>query len=210
MKTFEQIIKSRKTVRNFTGEIPSEADINYIAQAAVYAPYGGATGIPFEELRRIVIFKRGTESMKEAERLIIENVKKGHKSISGLIKILPFLKKKMGSFSNRLKMISENGIPALRDGGYFIVIAERKGFPPVAKQSLAHAMENMWLAATEKGLGFQMVSATGQMSKNKKFMNLLKLETCKYDIDGCVVGIASSDISQEKSFDAEKFVNYVK
>lgn len=170
MKTLEEIIKSRRTARNFTAEIPSEQDIKDIALSAVYAPYGGATGIPLNELRKIFIFKRGTENMEKAERLIIENVRSGSKKISFILRIFPFLRKKMGAFSNRLKMISEKGIPALLDAGYFIVIAEKKGFPPVAKQSMAHALENMWLTATEKGLGFQLVSATGQMAKMKIFL----------------------------------------
>ncbi len=41
---------------------------------------------------------------------------------------------------------------------YFIVGAEKKGFPAVEQQFLAHCLENMWLKATALGLGFQLVS----------------------------------------------------
>ncbi|MGD0953085.1 MAG: hypothetical protein ABR985_11955 [Methanotrichaceae archaeon] len=35
-----------------------------------------------------------------------------------------------------------------------MVVAERKSFPPVEQQSLAHCLQNMWLKATALGLGF--------------------------------------------------------
>lgn len=34
---------------------------------------------------------------------------------------------------------------------YFIIVAEKEGFPPVAQLSLAHRLENMWLKATTLG-----------------------------------------------------------
>ena len=49
---------------------------------------------------------------------------------------------------------------------HYIVVAERKGFPPVELQSLAHCMENMWLKATALELGFQLISITSEMAQN--------------------------------------------
>src|SRR5665647_302111 len=44
----------------------------------------------------------------------------------------------------------------------FIVVSEKKGFPAVEQQSLAHCLENMWLKATSLDLGFQLVSSTAK------------------------------------------------
>ena len=210
-KTLEEIIKERRTIRNFTGDMPSEQDIKDIAAAAVYAPFGGATGIPLSELRKIFIFKQGSAKMQQAKELVINEVKKNSKKLNLVLKILPFLRKKMGSFANRLKNISENGIPALEKAGYYIIVAEKKGFPPVEKQSIAHAMQNMWLMATHKGLGFQMLSATGIMSKNELFTKLLGLKEDEYEIDGCVIGIPVINIesAKPKSLDVDSFINWI-
>jgi Nitroreductase len=209
VKTLEQIVKSRRTVREFSDAMPEIEDIKIIAESAVYAPYGGATGIPLSELRKIFILKRGSEKMQKLEMLAVENVKKASKMINLIISVLPFLKKKMKPFAGRLKMISKEGIPALHEAAYLVIIAEKKGFPPVEKQSMSHALQNMWLTATEKGLAFQIVSAVGQLSKNKEFLNLLNLKKGIYAFECCAIGISKEKNNTAKSFDTDKFVTWI-
>ena len=48
-KTLEQIIKSRRSIRNFTNEVPPMEDVEEIVESALYAPFGGATGMPLQE-----------------------------------------------------------------------------------------------------------------------------------------------------------------
>ena len=68
----------------------------------------------------------------------------------------PEIRKLAGSFAQRLDAIQKMGrVPGIGTAPYYIVVAERKGYPPVELQSLAHCMENMWLKATALGLGFQ-------------------------------------------------------
>ena len=55
----EEIIKVRKSTRSFSSEIPSESDINNVVEPAVYAPYEGATGIPLDEIRKILWSRLG-------------------------------------------------------------------------------------------------------------------------------------------------------
>ena len=62
------------------------------------------------------------------------------------------------------------------------------------KQSLAHALENMWLKATALGLGFQIVSVTGEMSDNKKFCDILGIAAGTYELMGCAVGYAQTPL----------------
>ena len=126
-----------------------------------------------------------------------------------LLKLAPFLRRKMGPFSDRLDMTVEKGVPGFERGTYYVVVAEKKGFPPVGKQSLAHAMQNMWLAAADKGLGFQLVSATGIMSKNRVFMKLLGLPCGKYDLDGCLIGYPENDPAARKNSEPLDIVKWV-
>ena len=69
-------------------------------------------------------------------------------------------------------MIKKRGVvPGIGTAPYYIVVAERKGYPPVELQSLAHCLENMWLKATALELGFQIVSITSEMAQNPEFCN---------------------------------------
>ncbi|MDR2840459.1 MAG: nitroreductase family protein [Paludibacter sp.] len=203
-KNLDQIVKDRRSTRNFSKEIPNEEDLMNILKSCIYAPCGGAELSP--EKRKIFVFKQGTENMTKAREIILSQVKKSAKMMNRMLIFLPFLRKKMGTFAKKLKMISENGIPALTDAGYFIVIAEKKGFPPVENQSIAHALENMWLTATDSDIAFQMLTVVGQMSKNDQFMNLLNLKKGDYTLGGCAIGYPQTSVNKPKDFEFEKFI----
>ncbi len=207
--TLLEIVKNRRSTRNFSNGIPPEAQITDILESAVYAPYGGATGIPLDRIRRIFVFRQGTGAMEQAHRILLAQMRRNAKKLNRVLRLLPFLKPKMQTFANRVNGIARNGIPALDHAAYFIVLAEKKGFPPVEKQSMAHAMQNMWLTATGLGLGFQLVSATGTLSANKDFMALLGLEKGSYALDGCAVGYPKNPAERQKEFESERFVKWM-
>ncbi len=209
-KSLEQIIKVRRSTRNFSKEIPSEQSLTRIVEAAIYAPYGGATGIALDEMRKIFIFKQDTESMAKAREILLAQARKNARKLNLILTVLPFMKKKMQTFANKVNGIAKNGVPAMSSAAYFIVLAERKGFPPVEKQSMAHAFENMWLTATNLGLGFQLISVTGTLSDNKDFLKLLNLKKGEYALDGCAIGFPKSNAEKNKTFESEKFVTLMK
>jgi nitroreductase len=123
---------------------------------------------------------------------------------------LPFIRKKMLLFSRRIGALAKEGIPGLREAAYYVILAERKGFPPVEKQSIAHAMQNMWLTATAQGLGCELISATGIMSKNKDFMQLLGFKAGDYVIDGCVIGVSKTAPVPREEYHVEDFVTWIR
>jgi nitroreductase len=188
-----QTIVARKTTRNFSSALPDKESMDDVLRAAVLAPFGGATGISLRDIRRIFVFPPHIPAREKAVEALYKSIRKNAGIIRWLLRLIPFLRRKMGVFSNRLDQISEKGIPGFERGTYYVVVAEKKGFPPVGRQSLAHAMQNMWLAATDKGFGFQLVSATGTMSKNHVFMELLGLSPGEYDIDGCLIGYPENE-----------------
>jgi nitroreductase len=209
-KSLTDIIKSRRSTRSFSKESPSDETINEIVTSAIYAPYGGATGIPLKETRKIFVFSQNTGKFNKARELLLNQIQKNTRKMNVLLCLLPFLRKKMQPFCNILNMISKNGIPSLQEASHYIVIAEKKGFPPVEKQSIAHAMQNMWLSATNMGLGFQLVSATGIMANNKQFIELLGLPLGDYTIDGCVIGVPNTIPENTKAVDSTDFVTWIK
>jgi nitroreductase len=106
------------------------------------------------------------------------------------------LRSQAAGFMNRLAMIKNMGmVPGVGTAPFYIVAAEKKGFPPVEQQSLAHCMENMWLKATALGLGFQIVSVTAQMADNPGFCRVLGLECGKWGLMGCATGYPAEALS---------------
>jgi nitroreductase len=208
ISALNEVIRSRRTIRSFYGEISDET-LMKILESGIYAPFGGATGIPLKEIRKIFIFRQNTESMKVVRDIINARIKSSASRIGLLLKLMPFLRKKMQVFANRLKNLSENGIPGLTEGAFYIVIAEKSGFPPIEKQSLSHTMENIWLTATAYGLGFHLVSATAMLSKNKIFMKILGLNQGEWALDGCVIGVPKSMPPLREERKIENFITWI-
>jgi nitroreductase len=208
ISVLNEVIRSRRTIRSFYGEISDET-LMKILESGIYAPFGGATGIPLKEVRKIFIFRQNTESMKVVRDIINAQLKSSAYRIGLLLKLMPFLRKKMQVFANRLKNLSENGIPGLTEGAFYIVIAEKSGFPPIEKQSLSHTMENIWLTATAYGLGFHLVSATSLLSKNKKFMKILALNQGEWALDGCVIGVPKYMPPPREDRKIENFITWI-
>jgi nitroreductase len=208
ISVLDEVIRSRRTIRSFYGEISDET-LMKILESGIYAPFGGATGIPLKEARKIFIFRQNTESMKILRDIINAQLKSGASRFGLLLKLMPFLRKKMQVFANRLKNLSENGIPGLTEGAFYIIIAEKSGFPPVEKQSLSHTMENIWLTTTAYGLGFHLVSATSLLSKNKKFMKILALNQGEWALDGCVIGVPKGMPPPREDRKIENFITWI-
>jgi nitroreductase len=209
VNTLSTIIRSRRTTRSFTDDVPEAAAMKEILQSAAFAPYGGATGIPLKEIRKIFVFSPGTEKMNRARELLLKQIRRGARKINIVLILFPFLKKRMQPFANRISVLAKNGIPGLTGGAYYVVVAEKKGFPPVERQSIAHTMQNMWLSATAQGLGFELISATGMMSKEQEFTQLLGLKAGDYTIDGCLIGVPKMAPDPREDRQLEDFVTWI-
>jgi nitroreductase len=80
------------------------------------------------------------------------------------------------------------------------VIAERQGL--VAPQSLAHALENMWLMATALGCGMHLVSVTTMMGGDPAFCEALGLPVGQYALNGCAIGVPAQAPEARATSDA--------
>jgi len=185
---FDEIIKSRRSIRIFKDDKPPKKDIEDIIEAGMLAPYAAAAVGKNKDFRRFYVFEKGTESIKTLALLMENKAAEGVKHFEGLIKEKPFMKSKFQPFLNRLKMISDKGVPGVTTAPFFIIIAELRGIPPAEQESLAHVLENMWLKTTALNLGFQLISLTSQMAEDEQLMKLLELPAGKYALNGCAIG----------------------
>jgi len=186
----DEILASRRSHRAFREEEPPEADIHNIIHAGLLAPYAAAAvGSSHDYFRRFFVMKKESLTMKAAVPFILAEVDATAVNIRHAMEQDTHLREQAAGFVERLEMFRKKGmVPGFGTAPWFVVIAERRGFPPVEQQSLAHCLENMWLKATALGLGFQIVSVTGQMGENPGFCKILGISPGEWGLMGCAVG----------------------
>jgi nitroreductase len=192
----DQILAERRSYRVFRPEIPPEDEIRRILNAGLLAPYAAAAvGGSKDYFRRFFVIRNGSESMQTAKRLVMEAANRMADDLEQEMNRNAKIRSMAVSFVQRLAMMkSRKVVPGVGTAPYYIVVAERKGFPPVEQQSLAHCLENMWLKATALDLGFQLVSITAQLSADPNFCNLLGIVPGEWELMGCAIGYPADEL----------------
>lgn len=193
----DQILGERRSNRSFTSEYPSEDEIRRILHAGLLAPFAAAAvGTSHDYFRRFFVMGRGSKAMNTVTPLVNAQVQRMADGLEKEMAQNPALREKAASFARQLAMIRKAGVvPGVGTAPCYIVVAEKRGFPPVGLQSLAHCMENMWLKATALGLGFQLVSVTSKLSDNPDFCAVLGISPGEWDLMGCAVGYPADELS---------------
>ena len=193
MTALDQAILNRRSIRQFSDEIPSENIIEAVIDAGRLAPFAAASSLNKYARKFIVVSRRNPVLMELAE-VVKQHAREAFEELSKQIDAVPELGVKAKTFLGRLEMTMTRGPLGIGSAPYYIVVAEPKGIPDAQMQSIAHCMENMWLKATDLGLGFHLVSITGQMGDNPDFCNLIDLPVGMYKIDGCAIGYPAFEL----------------
>jgi nitroreductase len=180
-KILDEIINSRRTIREFTQEIPKKELINDILKAGLQAPFAAIAVKDEKYFRRFFVIKND-QSMDKIAKIIQNRVKIILDNLSGQIEILT----KAEEFVNILKDISNNGFNFRSP--YTVVVAEKEGFPPIAQLSLAYCLENMWLKTTALGLGFRLMSIVSELSRDEEFCKFLGVKPGEFALNACAIG----------------------
>jgi nitroreductase len=195
--TLDQILGERRSYRLFRPEFPPEDAVRRIIHAGLLAPFAAAAvGNSVDYFRRFFVMKKGSPSMNAASPLVMAEIHRMSESLHEDMKNNLRLRESAIGFAQRLAMIKKLGVvPGIGTAPYYIVVAERKGYPPVELQSLAHCLENMWLKATALELGFQIVSITSEMAQNPEFCTLLGITPGEWELMGCAIGYPQEKLS---------------
>ncbi len=196
----EDIIYARRSIRIFTNEEPEKDLVTLIINAGYAAPYAAQAVQGSTDFRRFVVIRRNSETMKTISILVKEAVIRMAEQLEQDEK----LKETAGRFIKMLRILSEGDIPGFGSAPYLIIVAERKGSPPVEQQSIAHCLENMWLMATALGLGFHLVSILAQMGDSPEFCRLINIPPGEFSLNGCALGIPEEIPPKSPPKDAEK------
>lgn len=200
-RVLDEIIVSRRTIRDFRPEFPPEETVRQLVTAGLHAPYVNAAVERYTEgyFRRFFVMKKGSPSMAKASVLFNAKVKELAEELERKAKTNPAFEEKSRSWRQRLQWFQDLGhVPGVTNAPYFIVIAERRGIPDLGQHALAHCLENMWLKATALGLAFQIISVTSKMGDDAQFCGLLGLKAGEWDLMGCAVGYAVQPLGPSK------------
>jgi len=193
----DRIIGERRSHRKFAAAVPAAEQIESIIHAGLHAPYAAAAiGDSADYFRRFFVVRRDSKAMQALIPLAFAESVAMAKALEQETARNAALREQSAAFAGRLAMIRELGmVPGIGTAPIFIIVAEKKGFPPVEQQSLFAAIENMWLKATAFGLGFQVVSITAQMADSEPFCRVLGIEPGKWALMGCAVGYPAELLS---------------
>jgi nitroreductase len=195
-RILDEIILARRTIRAFAEEAPPREAIAELIKAGLWAPYAALAVAGRDDFRRFFVFSQGTAAMDEVARLIRSGARRMLEDRRREMGRLPVAGDRDYAYLDRIKALAEKGHPSLKSAPYYIVVAEYQGVPRAGLQSLAHALENMWLKATALGLAFQLISATESMAQDEEFVRLLGLPFGDYVLDGCAVGYPAAEPPQ--------------
>jgi nitroreductase len=186
---FDALIRSRRSCRSFRKDALDEASIRSILEAGWLAPHAGATGVALADKRRFFVIRRDSAAHTRLHALALARVKSNRGRLIVAGRFVPGFAKKTANFLKRLDALAKGGIKTLQEASVWIVVAERKGFPPAETKSIAHVLQNMWLKATELGIGFMLLSMTAMLSADVAVMAELGLARDKWELDGCLMGL---------------------
>jgi len=188
-RILDEIIAERRTHRSFTDEVVSDETIMSIINAGLHAPYAGAAADGADDVRKFIVIRKESEKMKAIKPLLFMELEEMAKKLEKAAASNDEFAEKAGGFIKRISMIKKMGmVSGVGNAPVYLVVAEKKGFPPVQPASLAHCLENMWLKATALGLGFQLVSITSQMETLDDFCEMLDILPGVWELMGCAIG----------------------
>lgn len=175
-RVLTEVIAARRSVRGFSEAMPARKDVERIVAAGLAAPYAAAMSAGGVLDRRFFVLSPASAALSAAAGAIQSHAQRALDS-----------PETPAPLRARLQPVSEGRILGVGTAPYFIVVAERQGL--AAPQSLAHALENMWLMATALGLGMHLVSVTTMMGDDAGFCEVLGLPVGEYALNGCAVGV---------------------
>ncbi|NTV90119.1 MAG: nitroreductase family protein [Clostridiales bacterium] len=184
----DRILSERHTTRSFKDVAPDKELIEEVLNAGMISPYASISSNDIEIFRHFYVIPKGNPLLEKINSLISSQTSEDLEQFNRLQQSDPLIKKYGEGYGRMLANVSKNGLPGFVDVPCLIIAAEWRGARKAEKQSLAHAMQNMWLKATALNLGFQLVSPIESMTWNQEFNGIFGYEPGLYGFHGCVLG----------------------
>jgi nitroreductase len=195
-RVLTKVIAERRSVRSFSEAMPARKDLERIIAAGLAAPYAAAMSPGGGLDRRFFVLSPASAALSAAARAI-----QAHAQQALAAPETP------AALRARLGPVAEGRILGVGTAPYYVVVAEPQSL--AAPQSLAHALENMWLMATALGLGMHLVSVTTTMSDDPTFCEILGLPVGEYALNGCAIGVPAQSPEARATPDAASVTTWL-
>lgn len=214
-RSLESIIKSRSTQRKFSRtHLPTKENLEQIIEAGIYAPFPALGTNRRKNPRQFVVLKNGKPEWIELISSItkISNRVLKFTQKQTFLRLINLLTPKTYRVDNRILRESEKYARMLAqlrgDFAYFetapfwVIIAERRHMPfmltKIARQSMGHCLQNIWLKATELGMIVQPMSFIYKVQNNKRVCQMLGLRGRNWEMDSFLVGFPEKGLRQTR------------
>jgi nitroreductase len=104
-EAFDIIVRARHSVREFSSALPSQKDVEAIIQAGLLAPFGALAVAGKSNFRKVMIFRKSSAALEEAERIIKSRIAKLADELEKRLGLIPYVQ--------ILKRIGQQGVPAV-------------------------------------------------------------------------------------------------
>jgi nitroreductase len=106
----DQVIASRRSIRNFKPETPARELIEQILQAGLLAPYASAS-VTRDDFRRFIVIPKESKATAQVAAILKRKAESWSKQIEMKMQRDEFTKQHAGPFLERLKLMGEHGVP---------------------------------------------------------------------------------------------------
>ena len=203
--TINEILEKRKSIHSFTDEVISNEQIEEIIEAGRKAPFAGLAQAGVSKFRHFFVIRRGSEIAEKIMDLVAAVRGEDAAAIDEamMAKYPIFCKVAKGNVGKRPMDLFM--APVL------VIAAERAGMPAREEVALGYVMSNMWMKATDMGIGMKLCSGVADVRDTKALQALLGLPAEEdFAFDGCNLGIAAEELYREGARPVpEKSVTYL-
>lgn len=189
----DDLIQKRKSIRSFTDEVVAKEQLEAVIEAGRLAPFAGLAQAGTSNFRHFFVLRRGTPVCEKLMELVtkarladLKDVEEKHLELA------------YPAYANAVKNMSQKKPMDLFLSPLLIIVAERAGMPAREHVALGYVLSNMWLKATDLGLGMKLCSGVGDIKDTSALKELLGLpKEEEFAFDGCNLGIASDTLYRE-------------
>jgi nitroreductase len=187
-QVLDQVLQARRICRKFNGQVPSREDVAAVVEAGRLAPYASISLGDVPVFRQFYVMFKGNPMLETIDRLIRRQSAADVAQLRQERESDPFLQQYSSGVEQLWQGVADHGLPVFPDPPCLIVLAEWRGARRAERQSLAHAVQNMWLKATALNLDFNLISPLESMVGNQEFCDLFHLPVGRYGFHGCIIG----------------------
>lgn len=194
MNTSIDTISLGRPIYVFSDQIPDQESLYKVVSYGNKAPYPPPEPLEPCGLRRFFVFRTGTKMMSDLEVLCLSAIEKTLEELISFFGWRAYSPEGPGTYIQMLKNYQVTGIPGFHTAPYIIILTESRRFPPVEQESVALAIQNMWIMAGSLGFGVHLIPGLHYLSRKPAFFTMVGLPAGKYAVNGLAIGYPPDEL----------------